>query len=137
VLKRSVATGLKPLRTAGVLTLFAGATRIEGVHPLQIGVLRRKVRTQRRPGLSTVNPLLFYPWRVFDFTRVVWRWARLYFRHQAIARRVLADSATRSYTDAALQSGSEDGETSGLLETFADKIPNTYGAPTRRATVSA
>ena len=137
VLKRSVATGLKPLRTAGVLTLFAGATRIEGVHPLQIGVLRRKIRTQRRPGLPTVNPLLFYPWRAVDFTRVVWRWARLYFRHQAIARRVLADPATPSYTDAALQSGPENGEKSGLLETFADKIPNTYGAPTRRATVSA
>ncbi|HUK10942.1 MAG TPA: radical SAM protein [Stellaceae bacterium] len=132
ILKRSVVTGLKPMRTAGLLTLFAGASRIEGVHPLQIGVVRRKVRTQRRPGMPIVHPLLFHPWRTFDFMRTVWRWGRLYFRHQAIARRVLADPATRSYTDRALQTSAGDAAMPDLVEVFSDKIPNTYGAPRRQ-----
>jgi hypothetical protein len=132
VLKRSVVTGLQPMRTARLLTLFAGATRIEGVHPLQIGVVRRKVRTQRRPGMPIVHPLLFHPWRAFDFMRTVWRWGRLYFRHQTIARRVLADPATQSYTDRALQTGAGDAAMPDLVEVFSDKIPNTYGAPRRQ-----
>ena len=48
------------------MTIFAGAARIEGVHPLQFGFVRRKVRTQRRHGMPLVNPLVFYPWRAFD-----------------------------------------------------------------------
>ena len=52
------------------ITLFSGASRIEGVHPLQFGFVRRKIRTQRRYGMPIVNPLIFYPWRAVDFTRV-------------------------------------------------------------------
>ena len=137
ILRRSVATGLNPIRTAGALTLFSGATRIEGVHPLQIGVLRRKLRTQRRPGMPVVNPLMFYPWRTFDFLRTLARWGGLYLRYRAIARRIMADPATATYTDVALQTGVVDGATSDLIEAFADKIPNTYGAPVRRAAVGA
>ena len=53
------------------MTIFSGASRIEGVHPLQFGFVRRKVRTQRRHGhAACVNPIVFYPWRAFDFTVV-------------------------------------------------------------------
>ena len=51
------------------MTVFSGAARIEGVHPLQFGFVRRKVRTQRRHGMPIVNPLVFYPWRIVDFMR--------------------------------------------------------------------
>ena len=47
--------------------MFSGAARIEGVHPLQFGFVRRKVRTQRRHGLPIENPLIFYPRRAVDF----------------------------------------------------------------------
>ena len=36
------------------------------VQPLEGGYFRRKVRTQRRPGLPTENPLVFYPRRVWE-----------------------------------------------------------------------
>ena len=51
VLRRAVASGLKPTKMANILTAFAGGARIESVHPLQLGVIRRKDRTQRRSGL--------------------------------------------------------------------------------------
>ncbi|MHB1204352.1 MAG: B12-binding domain-containing radical SAM protein [Rhodospirillaceae bacterium] len=51
-----------PLRQMLTLTLwFAGTIAVEGVHPLEGGYLRRKVRTSRRPGLRAESPLLFYP----------------------------------------------------------------------------
>ena len=56
-------------RSSTALIMFSGAARIEGVHPLQFGFVRRKVRTQRRYGMPIVNPLIFYPWRAFDFAR--------------------------------------------------------------------
>jgi hypothetical protein len=32
--------------------LFSGSSRIEKVHPLQFGIVRRKIRTQRRHGMK-------------------------------------------------------------------------------------
>ncbi len=57
VLKRAAATGLRMNKIADVMTVFSSAARIEGVHPLQCEIVRRKVRTTRRHGLPIVNPL--------------------------------------------------------------------------------
>ena len=46
VLKRAAATGLRMNKIADVMTAFSSAARIEGVHPLQCGIVRRKVRTE-------------------------------------------------------------------------------------------
>ena len=70
------------------MTLFSGASRIEGVHPLQFGFVRRKIRTQRRYGMPIVNPLIFYPWRAYDFTRVAVRWVKLVRRYRKILKTV-------------------------------------------------
>ena len=68
VLRRAVASGINPRKIVDAMTVFSGSSRIEGVHPLQFGYVRRKVRTQRRHG-PIVNPLVFYPWRAWDFCR--------------------------------------------------------------------
>jgi hypothetical protein len=102
--------------------------RIEGVHPLQFGYVRRKVRTQRRYGMPIMNPLLFYPWRVADFLTTALRWAALVRRYRAIMRRILADPTTQGYVDEALKIPT--GKTMDrVVEVFAAKIPKTYGAP--------
>ena len=67
VLRRAVASGISPKKIVDAMTVFSGSSRIEGVHPLQFGYVRRKIRTQRRHGLPVVNPLVFYPWRAWDF----------------------------------------------------------------------
>ena len=50
ILRRAVASGLSPKKIVDALTVFSGATWIEGVHPLQFGFVRRKIRTSGATG---------------------------------------------------------------------------------------
>src|SRR5262249_31813430 len=119
------------------LTICSGAARIEGVHPLQFGFLRRKLRTQRRYGMPVRHPLVFYPWRLADFLKASARWLRLIWRYRRIMARVTKDPAALSYFDKALRAHSSPGETDQFVEVFADKIPHPHGAPVRPAAVVA
>jgi hypothetical protein len=113
--------------------MFSGAARIDGVHPLQFGYIRRKVRTQRRHGMRILNPLLFYPWRAFDFTRSAARWIKLVLRYRKIMARVEADPAKDAYMDEALRPTVGEPGSDHFVQVFADKIPKTHGAPVRVA----
>ncbi len=136
ILRRAVASGLSPKKIVDALTVFSGATWIEGVHPLQFGFVRRKIRTQRRHGLRLESPLVFYPRRAVEFATVALRWIRLMRRYRMIMRKVVADAASRTYTDEALVVATHSEEAvCDFVQTFADKIPKTYGAPPRRAAV--
>ncbi|MBV9479627.1 MAG: radical SAM protein, partial [Acidobacteria bacterium] len=64
--------------------LYAGSMDIEGEHPLEIGFLRRKVRSQRRPGFPIEPRLHFYPRRLLEILIVQFRWAWLFARFGAI-----------------------------------------------------
>lgn len=135
IIRRAVACGLDPKKIVDAMTIFSGASRIEGVHPLQFGFVRRKVRTHRRHGMPIVNPLVFYPWRAFDFARTVVRWLPLVHRYRGMVTRALADPASRNYIDEALAPRTGRNEPDHFVEVFADKIPHTHGAPAR-ATVA-
>jgi hypothetical protein len=132
IMRRAAATGINRTKIFDGVMVFSGAARIEGVHPLQFGYVRRKVRTSRRYGMGIVNPLAFYPWRIYDFTRTLVRWLKLMRRYKAILARVDADPARASYTDVAL-TPIQSGDTDRIVEVFADKIPKTHGAPKQRA----
>jgi hypothetical protein len=133
VLRRAVASGLSPRKIVDAMTVFSGSTRIEGVHPLQFGYVRRKLRAQRREGMPIVNPLLFYPWRAYDFLKVAGQWFNHARRHRAILKRVLADPQGHAYTDEALSKSAGGAAGDDFVKVFADKIPKTYGAPVREA----
>lgn len=81
---------------------FYGSIAFERVHPLQSGVLRRKHRTQRRYGLPQLNPLLFYPWRLWDILRsyipALWFFLKLAYLRDKIKK----DPHIAHYTDVAL-----------------------------------
>ena len=136
IMRRGMATGLNLRKIIEPITVFAGATRIEGVHPLQFGYVRRKIRTQRRHGMPIVNPLLFYPWRAFDFSLMAYRWLRLALRYSAIKKRVLATPDAKSYMDDALLRPTTP-ETDHLVELYAEAIPHTHGAPVRKRVAAA
>jgi len=128
IMRRALATNVRLSKLTPLLTIFAGATRIENVHPLQFGIFRRKVRTQRRYGLPVVNPLVFYPWRAFDILRNAVQWLRMFRRYNKIRWRVEGDPDRLTYTDQSLTpvaSGHDD----HFVQVFADKIPKTHGAP--------
>ncbi|MGZ9086314.1 MAG: B12-binding domain-containing radical SAM protein [Rhodoplanes sp.] len=132
IMRRAIATGINRTKVFDSMTVFSGAARIEGVHPLQFGFVRRKIRTQRRHGMPVVNPLVFYPWRVVDFFTVGFRWWRLIRRYRAIMKRILAESGAETYIDDALRPVTSSAA-GNFVEVFADRIPNTYGAPTKHA----
>ncbi|MEJ2434848.1 MAG: hypothetical protein P8Y53_17430 [Pseudolabrys sp.] len=129
IMRRAIASGINKNKILDAITIFSGAARIEGVHPLQFGFLRRKLRTQRRYGMQIVNPLIFYPWRVVDWLTVVAQWLMLVRRYRRIMARVAADPAAASYMDEALLAPNGRNEPDHLVEIFADKIPKTHGAP--------
>jgi hypothetical protein len=133
IMRRAVASGINRTKILDALTVFSGSARIEGVHPLQFGFFRRKIRTQRRYGMPIVNPLIFYPWRCFDFLRMAWRWLTLVRRYRRIMARVVADPASLTHSDEALRPHTGSGELDHFVEAFADKIPHTHGAPVRAA----
>jgi pyruvate-formate lyase-activating enzyme len=134
ILKRAAATGLRMNKVADVMTAFSSAARIEGVHPLQCGIVRRKVRTSRRHGMPIVNPLIFYPVRAVEFVSVVAQWLTVGWRYHRIKKRVIEDPASKTYVDDATRPVSIDEmENDELVAAFADKIPDTYGAPKKHA----
>lgn len=81
--------------------------------------------------MRTVNPLLFYPWRAFDWLKVTAQWLLLIRRYRRMMARVAADPTAQSYMDEALRPVSGEPEADHLVEIFADKIPKTHGAPVR------
>jgi hypothetical protein len=131
VMRRAAATRLNRSKLLNLLTIFSGSVRIEGVHPLQFGFVRRKVRTQRRYGMPIVNPLVFYPWRLLDFGKAFARWLTLYLRYYRTLKRIKKDPASPSYMDEALRLHTGADDPDKLVEAFADKIPHTHGAPVR------
>ena len=138
VLKRAAATGLRMNKIADVMTAFSSAARIEGVHPLQCGIVRRKIRTSRRHGMPIVNPLIFYPVRAVEFVSVVAQWLTVGWRYHRIKKRVVEDPASKIYVDDATRPTSiEEAENDELVAAFADKIPDTYGAPKRQHAVAS
>src|SRR6185503_16508723 len=123
-------SGINLSKVANAMIVFSGATRIENVHPLQFGIVRRKSRTQRRHGLPIETPFVYYPRRTVQFAANLWQWGALVRRYLAIKKRVKADPSALHYIDEALTpiaAGTQD----HFVEVFADKIPKTHGAPVR------
>ena len=134
VMRRAVAAGLHPRKLTHALTVFSASVRIEGVHPLQVGFVRRKVRTQRRSGYRRESPLVFYPRRVFELAGAFVSWMRVLRRYTRIMRRVQADPAAASYIDDAMRAPVGNDDTlPELVRVYADKIPHTHGAPRPQA----
>jgi hypothetical protein len=85
-----------------MLLSFWGLSLIERTHPLEGGYVRRKVRTERRPGLPIVPAWRFWPSYAADLlvkhTRIGIMAARLLILRHRLKR----DQAAREYRDLAL-----------------------------------
>ncbi len=102
LMRRAAACGIK---TQKLMKLAFGSYAmqvIEGVHPMEGGLLRRKHRCDRRPGRPIENPLLFYPryiWECISKTARLWC---LYRSYKRLRNRVENDPAKSVYIDPAL-----------------------------------
>jgi radical SAM superfamily enzyme YgiQ (UPF0313 family) len=103
LLRRARAGGMNPRPLASLLYWFHRSWVLEGMHPIDVGVWRRKYRKDRRPGLPIESPLTFYPRYVFGQVAkyvkaapVAWQWRRY-------ANQVIADPEAWKYRDVSLQ----------------------------------
>ncbi|MFY9270498.1 MAG: radical SAM protein [Candidatus Manganitrophaceae bacterium] len=102
IFRRRQAEGHSVGKLLGQMIWFRGSMFVEGVHPLQAGIFRRKDRSERRPGLPQENPLVFAWRRVREVTSALTGMAGLAWRLYRISRRVQKDPASRAYRDAAM-----------------------------------
>jgi hypothetical protein len=88
VLRRAKLWGYDTRRMMMKLLTFFAVAKIEGVHPLEGGVFRRKRRRERRPGLPLEGPLAFYAREVWSTLRKHTIFAAMYWRYRRILRRI-------------------------------------------------
>jgi len=102
VMRRAAATGISPGKMMFLLMWFWGCVTIEKVHPLEGGYLRRKVRTDRRPGMPIEPALLFWPKYLGGLVAKHVRIAGMVWRMARVRRAIKRDPNRRAYTDTAL-----------------------------------
>jgi radical SAM superfamily enzyme YgiQ (UPF0313 family) len=92
IIRRTKTWGFPHREMMMKLFTFYACYKVEGVHPLEGGYLRRKYRRDRRATMKRENPLVFYPkyaWRILA-THVAF--LQMYLRYSRIIKRVLADN---------------------------------------------
>jgi radical SAM superfamily enzyme YgiQ (UPF0313 family) len=91
-----------------VLTWFKGCIEIENIHPVEGGLLRRKVRRNRRPTLPIESVWTFYPKIVAGTVAKMAHWGWMYLRLRLIYLSIKRDPKRFEYTDLALTPVTED-----------------------------
>lgn len=107
VARRNAAYGISPGKTGFLLNFFWSAITIEKVHPLETGLLRRRYRRDRRPGLKLENPIIFYgrewPAVVIKNARWIWNHFELLPQYFEIKRGMKRNNKRYPYMDKALE----------------------------------
>ena len=85
---------------------FYEAIKLEGVHPLESGLFRRKYRLDRRSNMPIESLLSFYTRYAWEVLSKHARLAAMYWRFRRILKRVQRDSGT--YVDPAMTPVQED-----------------------------
>ena len=99
IIRRAVASGMRPNAIKNAILEFYGCQVLEKVHPLQGGLFRLKHRKDRRPSLPLENPLIFYPRHLWDTAQKYSRFWLMKRRYDKILARVLQDPARAEYMD--------------------------------------
>jgi radical SAM superfamily enzyme YgiQ (UPF0313 family) len=103
LLRRARAGGITPGKILGSVVWFYGSAVFEGLDPMDAGLIRRKHRRDRRPGMPIESPFVFYPKYVRDVVRSNGRAAAMFLRFHRIRRRIMADPKAVNYTDSSLE----------------------------------
>ncbi len=132
IMRRAMATKISPGKMMFLLLWFWGCVTLERVHPLQGGYLRRKVRTDRRPGFPIENPLVFYPRYAAETVAKHLRLLRMVWRIARVRRQLKRDPHARDYMDQALTPVHDDD--TEVLEMFTvTESARAAGAKAKRA----
>lgn len=101
--RRHAARGGRPKKAMQYLNEFQAIYEIEGVHPLESGIVRRRRRRSRRPGLPREAALVFYPRFALEAAAKAWRYLQRYRAWKIASKRILADPGRLDYVDVAIR----------------------------------
>jgi hypothetical protein len=99
ILRRAVASGISGSNILMLMVWFYGALKIEAVHPLECGFLRKKQRLARRSGMPVEPPVVFYPKYWAQTAYKMTRWGLVYLRFGLKYKKVERDPAKHEYVD--------------------------------------
>ncbi len=102
ILRRAEANGVGSRKMADAIMLYYGCQRFEKLHPLQCGLLRRKVRRTRRGTFQLESPLVFYPKTAWESLKKYTGMGWYYLQLVATRRKILREPNIKRYTDLAL-----------------------------------
>jgi hypothetical protein len=108
IMRRAVASGGSSKKILKFVLAFYGCQAIEGVHPLQGGLFRRRYRRERRPGLRIEGRVLFYSRYAWQILSKHLRYGLLALGYLRARRRVEKDPIKFEYTDLALQPATDE-----------------------------
>jgi radical SAM superfamily enzyme YgiQ (UPF0313 family) len=102
LMRRAAATRISLGKMLSMLLSFWSLSLVERTHPLEGGYLRRKVRTERRPGMPIVPAWRFWPGFAVDLAAKHLQMAAMAARLLLVRRSLKRDPAARDYRDLAL-----------------------------------
>ena len=118
VIRRAAHWGFDTNKIRWMMLSFHATATIEGVHPLEGGIFRRKYRHDRRPGWPREHAIPFYARYAWEIVTKHWSFLRLYLRYEAARRRALADGGRAAVRDRATEPVAATDLTDGDLELF-------------------
>ena len=124
VLRRAAVKNQDIYKVMFLLLCLGGSIALEGIHPLEAGMFRRKVRRMRRPGMPLENPLIFYPRRAWEIVSLSVRWPSLVWKFFRILWRVQAQPQQSGDVDPAMiPAGEQKDEDLILPQVYRDALP--------------
>jgi radical SAM superfamily enzyme YgiQ (UPF0313 family) len=94
IIRRTKAWGFRSQEMMLKLLTFYASWKLEGVHPLESGFLRRKYRRDRRSTMPRESFFAFYPRYVWGVASTYVKFALMYREHSKIMKRALTTEAT-------------------------------------------
>lgn len=124
VLYRAAAKDQDIYKVMFLLLCLGGSIALEGIHPLEAGMFRRKVRRMRRLGMPLENPLIFYPRRAWEILSKSVQWMSLIWKFYRILQQVRTRPQQPEEVDLAMIPVDEQkDEDLTLLKVYRDYIP--------------
>ena len=93
IIRRTKAWGFRSHEMMLKLLTFYASWRLEGVHPLESGFLRRKYRRDRRSTMKRESFFVFYPKYFWSVAWTYIRFAYMYWQHSKVLKRALNEDA--------------------------------------------
>ena len=102
VIRRAAASNFRTDMVMFLLTWFWASKKLENIYPLESGLFRRKVRTDRRPGRPIENFFKFHLRHLADVVTKHARVVHMFAQMSLIERAIRRDPKKREYMDTAL-----------------------------------